>query len=69
MNCCPFNQRTVLIVCAKFWQIYDAGDFSVLCSVISPVGERWMSGDFLGPDRVLLWSDEGRAYLYKLPSK
>ncbi|XP_026473359.1 WD repeat-containing protein 7 isoform X2 [Ctenocephalides felis] len=68
MNCCPFNQRTVLIVCAKFWQIYDAGDFSVLCSVISPVGERWMSGDFLGPDRVLLWSDEGRAYLYKLPS-
>uniref|UniRef100_A0A1B0D0M5 Uncharacterized protein n=1 Tax=Phlebotomus papatasi TaxID=29031 RepID=A0A1B0D0M5_PHLPP len=42
MSCCSQNQRTVLIVCAKYWQIYDAGDFTVLCSVISPSGERWL---------------------------
>ncbi|CRK99649.1 CLUMA_CG012960, isoform A [Clunio marinus] len=68
MACCSQNQRTVLIVCAKYWQIYDAGDFTVLCSVISPSGERWLGGDFLSSDRVILWSDEGKGYLYRLPA-
>ncbi|KAK9306438.1 hypothetical protein QLX08_002939 [Tetragonisca angustula] len=68
MTCCPYNQRTVLIVCSKHWQIYDAGDFSLLCSITSPCGERWMAGDFLAADRVILWSDEGHGYLYKLPA-
>ncbi|CAH2084190.1 unnamed protein product [Euphydryas editha] len=68
LNCCAYNQRTVLIVCAKYCQIYDAGDFSVLCSIQAPSGERWMSGDFLAPDRVLVWSTEGKGYLYKLPA-
>lgn len=68
MTCCPYNQRTVLIVCSKHWQIYDAGDFSLLCSITAPCGERWMSGDFLAADRVILWSDEGHGYLYKLPA-
>ncbi|XP_037046660.1 WD repeat-containing protein 7 isoform X3 [Bradysia coprophila] len=68
LNCCAQNQRTVLIVCAKYWQIYDAGDFTVLCSVISPSGERWLGGDFLANDRVILWSDEGKGYLYRLPA-
>ncbi|XP_037904047.1 WD repeat-containing protein 7 isoform X3 [Hermetia illucens] len=68
LNCCLYNQRTVLIVCTKYWQIYDAGDFTVLCSVISPARERWLGGDFLSNDRVILWSDEGKGYLYKLPA-
>ncbi|XP_072937489.1 WD repeat-containing protein 7 isoform X3 [Epargyreus clarus] len=68
LNCCAHNQRTVLVVCAKYCQIYDAGDFSVLCSMQAPSGERWMSGDFLAPDRVLVWSTEGKGYLYKLPA-
>lgn len=50
-------------------QIFDAGDFSVLCSITAPRGERWMAGDFLAADRVILWSDEGHGYLYKLPAK
>ncbi|XP_017768503.1 PREDICTED: WD repeat-containing protein 7 isoform X2 [Nicrophorus vespilloides] len=69
MQCCAYNQRTVLIVCTKYWQIYDAGDFSVLCSYIAPRGERWMSGDFLAVDRIIVWSDAGKGYLYKLPNK
>ncbi|XP_071441616.1 WD repeat-containing protein 7 isoform X4 [Hetaerina americana] len=68
MTCCSCNQRTVLIVCSKYWQIFDAGDFSVLCSVIAPQSERWMGGDFLSADRVLVWSDEGKGYLYQLPA-
>ncbi|KAK6634491.1 hypothetical protein RUM43_011892 [Polyplax serrata] len=68
MLCCAYNQRTVLIVCSKFWQIYDAGDFSLLCSVPAPRGERWLGGDFLSSDRNILWSDEGKGYLYRLPN-
>ncbi|XP_026686269.1 WD repeat-containing protein 7, partial [Diaphorina citri] len=68
ISCCATLQRTVLIVCAKYWQIYDASDFSVLCTVISHRGERWLGGEFLALDRILVWTDEGKAYLYKLPS-
>lgn len=28
-----------------------------------------MSGDFMATDRVLVWSTEGKGYLYKLPAK
>lgn len=69
MTCCSYNQRTLMIVCAKYWQIYDVGDFALLCSVDNRRGERWAGGDFLSADRVLIWSDVGKAYLYKLPVK
>lgn len=68
LRCCAYNQRTVLIVCSKYWQIYDAGDFSLLCSESSRRGERWTGGEFIGIDRVIVWSNEGRGYLYRLPT-
>lgn len=58
------SRRKVFIFFLSF-----AGDFTVLCSVISPAGERWLGGDFLANDRVILWSDEGKGYLYRLPAK
>ncbi|XP_042231917.1 WD repeat-containing protein 7-like isoform X3 [Homarus americanus] len=66
--CCTYNQRTVLIVSQDDWQIYDAGDFSQLCRVGATAGDRWMGGDFLSADRVIVWTDMGRAYIYKLPT-
>ncbi|XP_042906902.1 WD repeat-containing protein 7 isoform X2 [Parasteatoda tepidariorum] len=68
LTCCAFNQRTLLIVCTKYWQVYDAGDFSLLCSADNPRDERWMGGDFLATDRVLIFSDSGKGYMYRLPS-
>ncbi|CAG0893247.1 unnamed protein product, partial [Darwinula stevensoni] len=68
MTCCIYNQRIVLIVCSKYWQIYDAGDFSLLTSVVSRRGDRWLGGDFLTNDRVILWSDSGHAFVYQLPA-
>ncbi|KAL5022011.1 hypothetical protein ScPMuIL_001166 [Solemya velum] len=68
LRCCPHNQRTVLIVCSKYWQIYDAGDFTLLCSESNRLGERWAGGDFISIDRVIVWSNEGKGYLYKLPT-
>ncbi|KAK3803272.1 hypothetical protein RRG08_021472 [Elysia crispata] len=68
LRCCPDNLRTVLIVCSKYWQIYDASDFTLLCSESNRRGERWTGGDFLSVDKVIVWSNEGRGYLYKLPT-
>ncbi|XP_077561851.1 WD repeat-containing protein Rbcn-3B isoform X3 [Haemaphysalis longicornis] len=68
LACCAYNQRTVLAVTAKFWQIYDAYDFALLCSTDNRSGERWMGGDFISADRVCMWSDKGRGYLYQLPA-
>lgn len=53
----------------KLCHRFSPGDFTVLCSVISPSGERWLGGDFLANDRVILWSDEGKGYMYRLPAK
>ncbi|GFQ73668.1 WD repeat-containing protein 7 [Trichonephila clavata] len=68
LTCCAYNQRTLLIVCTKYWQIYDAGDFSLLCSSENPRNERWLGGDFLASDRVIIWSDSGKGYMFKLPT-
>jgi hypothetical protein len=29
---------------------------------------RWIGGEFISAERVCVWSDSGRAYLYKLPT-
>lgn len=31
--------------------------------------ERWAGGDFVAADRVLVWSDQGKGFMYKLPTK
>ena len=68
MVCCKWNPRTSLVVCAKSWHVFDASDFSLICSVAPPVGRRWTGGDFLSTERILLWTDCGRSFLYQLPS-
>ncbi|XP_046440938.1 WD repeat-containing protein 7-like isoform X2 [Daphnia pulex] len=68
MTCCLYNQRTVIIVSPKYWQIYDAGDFSLLCSMASRQGESWVGGDFLATDRVIVWNNAGTGFIYRLPT-
>ncbi len=68
MTCCVYNMRTVLVVCSTYWNIYDAGDFTCLLTVECRRGERWVGGEFISAERVCAWSDDGRAYLYKLPT-
>lgn len=69
LACCAYNQRTILVVTANCWHIYDAYDFALLCSTDNLPYERWMGGDFISGDRVCVWSDKGRGYLYQLPAK
>ncbi|KAL1443119.1 hypothetical protein MTO96_030434 [Rhipicephalus appendiculatus] len=68
LACCAYNQRTILVVTANCWHIYDAYDFALLCSTDNLPDQHWMGGDFISADRVCVWSDKGRGYLYQLPA-
>ena len=50
-------------------QIYDAGEFSLLCNESASGTTQWTGGDFIAIDRVIVWNSSGQAYLYRLPAK
>lgn len=64
----PESMRLILIVCAKRWQIYDATDFKQLCTVEATDG-RWIGGNFITRDQVLVWTDKGGGHLYHVTTK
>lgn len=50
--------------------MYDAGDFSVLTSYQPRVRqEKWVGGQFISPERVIIFGSSGKSYLFKLPNK
>uniref|UniRef100_A0A3P9A5F6 WDR72-like alpha-solenoid domain-containing protein n=1 Tax=Esox lucius TaxID=8010 RepID=A0A3P9A5F6_ESOLU len=65
---CTFTQLSLLVVCSKFWRVFDAGDYSLLCSVPSEGDQAWTGGDFIAADRVIIWTEGGSSYIYKLPA-
>ncbi|XP_075041082.1 WD repeat-containing protein 7 isoform X2 [Mixophyes fleayi] len=65
---CAFTQRSLLVVCAKYWRVFDAGDYSLLCSVPSEDGQTWTGGDFISADKVIIWTEDGQSFIYKLPA-
>ncbi|GAV02423.1 hypothetical protein RvY_12991-2 [Ramazzottius varieornatus] len=68
LKSCPTLPRAMLIVSRKEWHIYDAGDFSQLCTTSAPEGVNWTSGDFLNTEQAVIYASNGSAYLYRLPS-
>lgn len=50
-------------------QIYDAGEFSLLCSESANKATEWGGGDFIAIDKVIIWNTKGQAFLFKLPTK
>ncbi|XP_019387295.1 PREDICTED: WD repeat-containing protein 7 isoform X1 [Crocodylus porosus] len=65
---CAFTQRSLLVVCSKYWRVFDAGDYSLLCSVPSENGQTWAGGDFVSADKVIIWTEDGQSFIYKLPA-
>ncbi|MBZ3884707.1 WD repeat-containing protein 7 [Sciurus carolinensis] len=49
-------------------QVFDAGDYSLLCSGPSENGQTWTGGDFISADKVIIWTENGQSYIYKLPA-
>ncbi|XP_077138707.1 WD repeat-containing protein 7 isoform X5 [Ranitomeya variabilis] len=68
ISICAFTQRSLLVVCAKYWRVFDAGDYSLLCSVPSEEGQTWTGGDFIAADKVIVWTEDGQSFIYKLPA-
>ena len=74
---CPGKQRIFIVVCPKYFQIFDAFDFTVLCQVrinSIPVEDQsdsliFVNGFFIDIDNVLICASNGCAYLYLLPDK
>ncbi|XP_029077866.1 WD repeat-containing protein 7 isoform X2 [Monodon monoceros] len=65
---CAFTQRSLLVVCSKYWRVFDAGDYSLLCSGPSENGQTWTGGDFVSADKVIIWTENGQSFIYKLPA-
>ncbi|XP_053151484.1 WD repeat-containing protein 7 isoform X3 [Hemicordylus capensis] len=65
---CAFTQRSLLVVCSKYWRVFDAGDYSLLCSVPSEDGQTWTGGDFVSADKVIIWTEDGQSLIYELPA-
>ncbi|NXA10649.1 WDR7 protein, partial [Sapayoa aenigma] len=65
---CAFTQRSLLVVCSKYWRVFDAGDYSLLCSVPSENDQTWTGGDFVAADKVIVWTENGQSFIYKLPA-
>ena len=56
-----------MLVCT--WQVFDAGDYSLLCSVPSENDQAWTGGEFIAADKVIIWTEDGCSYIYKLPAR
>ncbi|KAM8792905.1 WD repeat-containing protein 7 [Eudromia elegans] len=65
---CAFTQQSLLVVCSKYWRVFDAGDYSLLCSVPSKNEQAWAGGDFVSADQVIVWTEDGQSFIYKLPA-
>uniref|UniRef100_A0A8C9YHN3 WD repeat domain 7 n=1 Tax=Sander lucioperca TaxID=283035 RepID=A0A8C9YHN3_SANLU len=65
---CTFTQSSLLVVCSKYWRVFDAGDYSLLCSVSSDSDQAWTGGEFIAADKVIIWTEDGCSYIYKLPA-
>lgn len=51
------------------FQVFDAGDYSLLCSVPSENDQTWTGGDFVSADKVIVWTEDGQSFIYKLPAR
>lgn len=50
-------------------QVFDAGDYSLLCSVPSENDQAWTGGEFIAADKVIIWTEDGSSHIYKLPPR
>lgn len=77
LSSCPGKQRIFIVVCPKFFQIFDAVDFTVLCQVNinALVNETvnnnvvFTNGFFLDIQNIIVCTSDGYGYIYSLPEK
>uniref|UniRef100_A0A8B9TJ08 WD repeat-containing protein 7 n=1 Tax=Anas platyrhynchos TaxID=8839 RepID=A0A8B9TJ08_ANAPL len=60
-------QDTAPIFEEEVRKVFDAGDYSLLCSLPSENEQTWTGGDFVSADKVIVWTEDGQSFIYKLP--
>uniref|UniRef100_A0A8C4NFM1 WD repeat-containing protein 7 n=1 Tax=Eptatretus burgeri TaxID=7764 RepID=A0A8C4NFM1_EPTBU len=68
LTVCPYSHRCLLLISQFTWRVLDSGDFSLLCATGPEPGKGWAGGEFIAPGVILLWDEEGGAWVYRLPS-
>ncbi|XP_021116569.1 WD repeat-containing protein 72 isoform X2 [Heterocephalus glaber] len=63
---CTYTERLLLVVFPRCWKVYDYCDFSLLWTEDSSSGRLFAGGEVLAAHRVLVWTEDGRSYIYQL---
>ncbi|KAJ6650669.1 hypothetical protein lerEdw1_004998 [Lerista edwardsae] len=63
---CTYTGRLLLVVFSSCWKVYDYCDFSLLWTECSPSGQCFAGGEVLAAHRLIIWTEEGRGYIYQL---
>ncbi|XP_053128749.1 WD repeat-containing protein 72 isoform X2 [Hemicordylus capensis] len=65
---CSYTGRLLLVVFSSCWKVYDYCDFSLLGTESSPRGQSFAGGDILAAHRLIVWTEDGRGFIYQLPN-
>uniref|UniRef100_G3UV45 WD repeat-containing protein 7 n=1 Tax=Meleagris gallopavo TaxID=9103 RepID=G3UV45_MELGA len=66
---CAFTQRSLLVVCSKYWRVRKAAEEMLSYShYFSVSSQTWTGGDFVSADKVIVWTEDGQSFIYKLPA-
>ncbi|KAM6308748.1 WD repeat-containing protein 72 [Aegotheles albertisi] len=63
---CTYTERLLLVVSSTCWQVYDYCDFSLLCMESCKSGQFFAGGEVLAAYRLIIWTEDGRSYIYQL---
>ncbi|XP_055517056.1 WD repeat-containing protein 72-like isoform X2 [Leucoraja erinacea] len=66
---CTYTERLLLVVCADCWKVFDYCDFSLLCLGSSKDSQQWAGGEVLAANKIIVWTESGRSYIYQLPDR
>ncbi|KAF2076180.1 hypothetical protein CYY_002533 [Polysphondylium violaceum] len=60
------NGKSLLVVCKNHWSIFTTHNSHKLWSIDCPQPRGWFGGSFVNDSLVLVWTREGRSFLYKI---
>ncbi|XP_029430360.1 WD repeat-containing protein 72 [Rhinatrema bivittatum] len=63
---CRYTERLLLVICSDCWKVFDYCDFSLLCTEASSSGQSFAGGEFLAPNRLIVWTESGHGSIYQL---
>ncbi|EGG22044.1 WD40 repeat-containing protein [Cavenderia fasciculata] len=60
------NGKSLLVVSKAYWSIFTTNNSQKLYSINCPISRGWFGGSFVNNSLVLVWTRDGRSFLYKI---